>query len=505
MLDPKSALRTNSGLSVVLTRPEDLFAADEAAANARVDALLDAIERAAKNSCGPLAVATLPPVVSELRAWDAPAVVRLRTRWNTRIAENKNLQIIDLSALVERLGIETAGSHGMEITTRSPYSGRLYQELARETARLVRKRYRPAAKVIAVDADNTLWGGVVAEEGPTRVQIGADYPGRSFQLLQESLLKLRERGVLLAVVSRNEPADVWAVFENHPGMVLRRSHITASRINWQPKSQNLRELAAELNLGLDSFVFLDDDPAQRMEVEANAAEVTVLPMPTDASEYSSLVNRLWLFDSADSPTAEDRERAGMMQAEQQRKEALETHASVNDYLRDLQLVVEMREANAFDLPRVAQLEQKTNQFNLSLRRRTLEELKPLSHKHPLFVVSARDRFGDYGLIGTSLVAPHEHERETFVLDSLVMSCRALGRGIEEAVLAGILREVSARGGTRLVAPYVAGPRNQPVLNFLRKAGFAEGAAGLFTLDVRGDVSIPPHIDWVVRPRQRMAG
>jgi FkbH-like protein len=310
--------------------------------------------------------------------------------------------------------------------------------------------------------------------------------------------------VLLAVVSRNEPADVWAVFENHPGMVLRRDQITASRINWQPKSQNLRELASELNLGLDSFVILDDDPAQRLEVEANAPEVTVLPLPSDPSEYASLVNRLWLFDTADAPTAEDRERAHMMQAEQQRKAALETRTSVDDYLRDLQLAVEMREANAFDLPRVAQLEQKTNQFNLSLRRRTLEELKPLSHKHPLFVVSARDRFGDYGLIATCLITPHEHEPEAFVLDTLVMSCRALGRGIEEAVLTGILREISARGGKRLVARYMAGPRNQPALSFLRKAGFSERAGGLFTLDVRGDLAIPPHIDWVVR-QQRLAG
>jgi FkbH-like protein len=191
-----------------------------------------------------------------------------------------------------------------------------------------------------------------------------------------------------------------------------------------------------------------------------------------------------------------------MQEEQWRKQSLEAHANVDDYLRDLQLSVEMREATAFDLPRAAQLEQKTNQFNLSLRRRTLDELKAQSRRHPLFVVSARDRFGDYGLIGTCLIVPHDRDREAFVLDSLVLSCRSLGRGIENAVLSGILREVRARGGKRLMATYVAGPRNQPVLNFLRNAGFAEGAGRQFTLEVRKEDRFPQHIDWVVRPTRR---
>jgi len=502
LLDPQSELWTNPGLNLVLARPEDLIGPDEAATDARVDTLLSAIEHAAANCRGKLAVATLPPVVSELRAWDTQAVARLRNRWNARIAEKPELHVIDLAGLVEKLGIEASRSRTMEIEARSPYSGRLYQELAREAARLIRKRFRPPAKVIAVDADHTLWGGVVAEDGPSAVQVGGDSPGRSFQLFQEALLKLRERGVLLVLVSRNEPADVWSVFDNHPGMVLRRSHITAARINWRPKSENLRELAAELNLGLDSFVFIDDDPAQRREVEACLPEVTVLPLSSDPAGYCGLLNRLWLFDASDSLTAEDRERAGMMQHEQHRKQARELHANVDEYLRDLQLHVEMREATPFDLPRAVQLEQKTNQFNLSLRRRTLEELRTQSRRNTLFAVSARDRFGDYGLIGTCLLAAHERDRETFVLDSLVLSCRSLGRGIEEAVLSGILREVAERGGRRLTAQYVAGPRNQPALNFLRQSGFFEGPAGHFTRDVPADEEFPSHITWVNRPVRR---
>ena len=291
----------------------------------------------------------------------------------------------------------------MELKTRSPYSLALYQELGRETARLIRRRYRPSAKVLALDADNTLWGGIVAEEGAEAVEVGPDGTGRAFQLFQEAALKLRERGVLLVLVSRNEPEDVWAVFDNHPGMRLKRSHITASRINWKSKSQNLKELAAELNLGLDSFVFVDDDPANRQEVAANAPEVTVVPLPADPVEYCQALTQLWVFDSATRLTAEDRERAGMMLQEQERQQVRQAHAHLNDYLHDLKLQVEMREARAFDLSRVAQLEQKTNQFNLTLARRTLDQLKALGRSHSIYVVHAADRFGDYGLIGACIL------------------------------------------------------------------------------------------------------
>jgi len=504
LLDPESPLRTNSGLNIVLARPEDLLSADEGAANERIESLLCALEQCARHSNGRVVVASLPPVVSNLHWFDADLVAKLRAKWNARIAEHPDLEVIDLAGIVEKLGVTASRSQSMELQTRSPYSPILYQELGREAGRLIRKRYRPAAKVLALDADNTLWGGVVAEEGPSGVEVGADGSGRPFQLFQEAVLRLRERGVLLAIVSRNEPADVWAVFDNHPGMRLTRSHITASRINWKPKSQNLQELASELNLGLNAFVFVDDDPANRQEVAANAPGVTVLPMPADPADYCRLLTQLWLFDSPTRLTSEDRERASMMQQEQERQQVRQSHAQLGDYLRDLNLRVEMREATPFDLPRAAQLEQKTNQFNLSLGRRTLDELKALGRKHPIFVIEAADRFGDYGLIGTCLVMPDDRDPALYRLDSLILSCRSLGRGIEEAVLDGILREVQARGGTRLSAVFVPGPRNEPVREFLRRFGFTEESENRFTIAVDGARRLPDHIKWVEK-RSRLAG
>lgn len=504
LLNASGLLRKNSGLNLVLVRPEDVLGGDADLANNRVDSLLDALAQCARHANGRLIVASMPPVVSNLQLFDANLVARIRTKWNARIAENADLEVLDLSAVVENLGVAAARDQAMELKTRSPYSPALYQELGREAARLIRKRHRPSAKVLALDADNTLWGGVVAEDGAEAVEVGADGAGRSFQLFQEAALKLRERGVLLVLVSRNDPQDVWAVFDNHPGMRLKRAHITASRINWKPKSQNLKELAAELNLGLDSFVFVDDDPANRQEVAANAPEVTVVPLPADPTDYCRVLSQLWIFDSASRLTAEDRERASMMQQEQERQQMRTAHAELGDYLRDLKLQVEMREATAFDLARVAQLEQKTNQFNLTLARRTLDQLKALGRSQSIFVVQAADRFGDYGLIGTCAIAPDGADAAVYRLDTLILSCRSLGRGIEEAVLEGILREVRARGGKRLIADFVSGPRNQPVQDFLRRVGFAEEAPNRFVLTVGEGSRLPAHIEWVEK-RSRLAG
>jgi FkbH-like protein len=504
LLDASGPLRKNLGLNLVLVRPEDLLSGDADFANERVDSLLDALAQCARHTNGRLVVASMPPVVSNLQWFDGDLVAKIRAKWNARITENTDLEVLDLSAVVENLGANASRAQAMELKTRSPYSPALYQELGREAARLIRRRYRPSAKVLALDADNTLWGGIVAEDGAEAVEVGSDGAGRAFQLFQEAALKLRERGVLLVLVSRNEPEDVWAVFDNHPGMRLKRSHITASRINWKPKSQNLKELAAELNLGLDSFVFVDDDIANRQEVAANAPEVTVVPLPADPAEYCRALSQLWVFDSATQLTAEDRERASMMQQEQERQHTRQAHADLGDYLRDLGLQVEMREATAFDLSRVAQLEQKTNQFNLTLARRTLDELKTLGRSHSIYVVQAADRFGDYGLIGACVLAAEAADSTVFRLDSLIMSCRALGRGIEEAVLDGLLREVKSRGATRLVAEYVPGPRNEPVREFLRRAGFSEEAENRFVIAALGESRLPVHIEWVQK-RSRLAG
>ncbi len=496
LMTPGSEFHQNTtGLNMVLARPEDLLSSGtDAEGSDSAESLLSAISSFAKVAPGTLVVATLPPVVSSFCSASRQQVEALRTRWSDRLSQIDGLRVLDFSEIVERIGVAAAGRADLEVIARSPYTPRVFQELGIAIARLVRQQRVAPAKVLALDADGILWGGVLGEDGLTGIQLGPDHPGRSFQLFQKQVLELKRRGCLLVLVSRNDEADVWRVFDEHPEMVLRRQDITAARINWSPKSQNLKELAAELNLGLDSFVFIDDDPANHAEVSANAPGVTVVPMPSDPTRYCQTLSRLWRFD-APQLTVEDQNRAEMMHAEQKRQQQLEATIDLGSYLQSLRLRVSMRVAKEADLPRVSQLTQKTNQFNTSLKRRSLAEVQALAPMHTIYVVEASDRFGDYGLVGVAILARGSDQSAGFVLDTLLMSCRALGRGIEDAVLHGLASAVSADGGRRLLIPCVEGPRNQPCRDFLARSMNRSETTGEYECSDLAALTRPAHIDW----------
>jgi FkbH-like protein len=331
---------------------------------------------------------------------------------------------------------------------------------------------------------------VLGEVGFDGIQIGSDGPGRSFQLFQRSLKRLQERGLLLAVVSKNEEADVLRVFENHPEMVLRPGDIAAWRVNWKHKSENLQELAEELNLGIDSFVFLDDDGAVRQEVAMRLPGVHVVPLPADPARYGETLKRLWLFDGA-SATEADRKRTRMMQEEGLRRRERAAAATLEDYLASLDLEVEIREPGDSEWPRVAQLTQRTNQFNLSLKRRTVEEVKALATDSSVWIIKARDRFGEYGLIGLCIL--RNAAGATAEIDSLLMSCRVLGRGVEDAFLHAIGGAAASQGARTLTAPFVQGPRNALVKEFLVRTGFQEVRADRWELPVSALGAFPSHV------------
>ncbi len=492
LLSPGSLFRGNrTGLNIVLTRPEDLLADDRASS---ADSLLDAIATFSREANGTLVVATLPPAVSKIVTLDRRQVEELRAEWRRKLSELPDVAQLDFAGVVEEIGVAASGQTDDEVIARSPYSANVYRELGILIARLVRQRRIAPAKVIAVDADGVLWGGVIAEEGLQGIHLGTDHPGRSFRLFQQYLKSLKARGQLLVLVSRNEPEDVWKVFDQHPEMVLRREDFAAARINWLPKSQNVKDLARELNLGLDSFVFIDDDAANRLEMEAHAPGVTVIPLPIDAAQYVPVISRLWRFD-APQLTAEDQSRTQMMQQEQERKRLQESAGDLHSYLQSLSLRVTMRPASDVDLPRVAQLTQKTNQFNLSLQRRSMSELGALGDRFTIQVIEALDRFGDYGLVGVCILERPVRAHEPFQLDTLLMSCRVLGRGVEEATLHGVANLVRAGGGDRLVAPLVVGPRNQPVCDFLTRSGFESADGARFELDVAAGFALPGHVEW----------
>jgi FkbH-like protein len=479
LLAPDSVFMSNSnGLNIVLTRPEDLISDGDRDGMIRASQLLDAISSyAAKKK--DLIVSNLPPSVSPFFHAKHQQVEKLRVWWQDQLEIIEGIQILNFAGVVEEIGRQKSQDTSLEVIARAPYSQIVYQRLGIETSRLLRGIFLSAKKVLALDCDNTLWGGVVGEDGIDGIALSNDYPGRSFRLFQEMLLDLKKRGILLVLVSKNEEADVWNVFDNCSEMVLRRSDIAAYRINWKEKSANLYELAKELNLGLDSFVFLDDSSVECLEVQINASEVTVVNLPKEPERYVETLSKLWCFDSSNL-TKEDKIRTEFMVQEQRRKELQQEVTSLESYLESLKLVVEIRSAEEGDLPRVAQLTQKTNQFNLSLIRRSLSEIQDLQKTCSILVLNLKDRFGDYGLVGIAIL---KEENRCLFVDTFLMSCRALGRGVEQSFLCTLFDFASQRDLMKIIAPYSPGPRNEQVKHFFLKRGFSQKLSDLLEAQV----------------------
>ncbi|WGP11703.1 SDR family NAD(P)-dependent oxidoreductase [Streptomyces sp. SH5] len=338
-----------------------------------------------------------------------------------------------------------------------PYTPQAYTALATVAMRAVRALLRPPAKVLVLDCDNTLWRGVCGEDGAEGVVLEEGH-----LRLQRWALGLRERGVLLALASKNVEQDVEAVFERED-MVLRPEHIAARRVNWEPKSLNMAALAEELGLGLDAFVFFDDNPVETAEMAAAHPQVLTLTLPGDAAAFPALLDHLWVFDQLDV-TAEDGRRADYYRAGQERDRFRRSAMDYSAFIEGLGLDIAIAEATAEQIPRVSQLTYRTNQFNTTAVRRTESEIRGLADEGgTCWATVVSDRFGDYGLVS---VAFTRGEGDALVVDGLMMSCRVLGRGVEHQVLAH-LGEQALRGGyDRLDVPFRPTERNAPVRRFL---------------------------------------
>lgn len=502
-LDPAAAFAALPDAIVLLFRLEDLAsdalaeaAAGGARALARVEETLDDVARAVgalRASFAGTVVAAVPPFPDPpaLDLLDGPEpgalFARLRARWTESISALAGVRAFDLDALQRHFGASRA---------RDPRTAHLYRQPWREAfLALVGERLgasiaatRVAArKCIALDCDGTLWGGIVGEDGPQGVAVGDDFPGSPYRDFQRLLVSWRRRGVLLALLSRNDEADVWSVFDARPEMPLGRADLAAWRIDWGRKADNLGALARELGIGTDAFVFVDDHPAEVAEMRALRPEVTSILVPDDPALLVDTVLRHRLFDSADT-TAEDRARTAMAAAESRRAE--EAHAlSADEFLAALGLTVRVAAAGEQELPRVAQLVAKTNQFNLTTVRRSQDELRALGASHRVLALWASDRFGDYGLTGAAIVRDG-------VVDTFLLSCRVLGRGVESAFLAAVAEDAARHGARHLVARYLATPKNAACAEFLPRHGFRQRPDGAWTTPVSAVPPCPPHVTLV---------
>ena len=321
-------------------------------------------------------------------------------------------------------------------------------------------------KCIVLDLDNTLWGGIVGEDGLNGIKLGLSPPGSYFVAFQQALIDLYNQGIILAVNSKNNFNDIMAVISTHPNMILKEHHFAALRINWDDKVKNLRELAQELNIGLDSMVFLDDDPVNRLLVRTILPEVEVPDLPEDPKQFVKFLQSLPYF-RIEVVTDEDKMRGSFYVTERLRKEHEKKFTLPKDFLKSLETEVHSYLDDPVCAPRLAQLTAKTNQFNTNKQPMSEDEIRRYvaDPKYAVFHAEAKDRFGNHGIIAFALVNKIEQK---WIIESLLVSCRVLGRGIEEAFLESIRKSAMHHGAEWLEIVFSPTAKNQPAKNFVEK-------------------------------------
>jgi FkbH-like protein len=457
LLNPASLFGRNQGFNVALIRFQDWA---EAGIESSVRQFAEAIGTSSEQGSTPLIAAICPSRGNEEENSRAAEWLRHAT---ANIASVHWLLPEEIEALYPVA--EVHDPHADELG-HLPYTPVYFAALATAIARRIHAVAASPFKAIALDCDDTLWAGICGEDGPQGVVI--DEPRLA---LQRFMRDRRGSGILLALCSKNNEADVVETFRAHPEMPLRLEDFSARRINWESKGANLTALAGELGFGLDSLILVDDNPKECREAQADAPEVLALPLPANAAQIPEFLRHVWAFDRI-RVTEEDRRRAEMYAQRAERARAERAAGSLEEFLASLELAVEILPMQPADVPRVAQLTQRTNQMNATLVRRTEAEIRALDAE--CLTVRVRDRFGDYGLAGVIIFRPHGN---VLRVDSFLLSCRALGRGVEHRMLARLGEIARERGLETVEIPFVAGPRNQPAGLFLQSVGSGNLSAG----------------------------
>ena len=325
-------------------------------------------------------------------------------------------------------------------------------------------------RCIVLDLDNTLWGGIVGEEGFNGIKLGSDPSGKAFVEFQKHLLALQNRGILLAINSKNNFDDAIKVIEEHPDMVLKKEHFASIKINWNDKVSNIKEISNELNFGLDNFVFIDDDPLNREFMKSSLPEVLTIDLPKDPSKYVRIIQEINEFNLL-KITDEDKQRAIMYSQQRERKTHEDSSNNLEDFLKNMDLKITIKKADSFTIPRISQLILKTNQFNLTTKRYSFEEIQTMS-TDPNFLmgcVQVEDKFGDNGITAAFIV--EKNNSKEWIIDTFLLSCRVMGRQIEKSILSYIIKIAKQNNIQKIIANFIPTKKNQPIENFLPDCGF----------------------------------
>ncbi|WP_254175613.1 non-ribosomal peptide synthetase [Planktothrix agardhii] len=418
----------------------------------------NALKTAITRSPNPYLVCICPPSPTDEKAFNG-LHEKLQEQLETELQQNPSICLIKSQELLRTYPVqEYYDPYGDELG-HIPYNLTFFTALGTILARKILALKSSPYKVIALDCDNTLWNGICGEDGVKGVKIDAP-----FRALQEFIIAQQATGKLICLCSKNQADDVFAVFEQHPDMLLQRNHLVNWRINWQEKSQNLQSLAEELQLGLDSFIFIDDNPIECAKVRANCPEVLTLQLPQESEKIPQFLDHIWAFDQLQT-TQEDQQRTNLYQQNIQRQRLQENSLSFEDFLAQLNLEIEISPVQKEELTRVAQLTQRTNQFNLTTIRRSESQIKQLCNSGELDCrgVKVKDRFGDYGLVGLLLFTAQEN---SLIVDTFLLSCRVLGRGVEHQMLAYLGTVAQEKRLAKVELFYKSTPKNKPICDFL---------------------------------------
>jgi len=347
-------------------------------------------------------------------------------------------------------------------------------------------------KCIVLDLDNTLWGGIIGEDGFNGIKLGHNDPiGKSFIEFQKYLLSLHERGIILAVNSKNNFDDAIKVIKEHPNMILHEEHFASLKINWNDKATNLQEIAQEVNIGLDSMVFFDDDKVNRDFVRSTLPEVLTVEVPEDPSLYVPTLIGLNDFNVI-KITEEDKQRGKMYLEQRKRIEFQKTTIDFNEYLKQLDIKVFIKNANEFTIPRISQLTLKTNQFNLTTKRYQEEDIKKISQDNKKLIGCARveDKFGDNGITGVFII--DKADNEEWIIDTFLLSCRIIGRGVEEEIINHIMTLAKKNNVNKIIADFIPTKKNKPSESFLPDFGF-ERENNVWVYYLKNHTEKPSHL------------
>ncbi len=406
--------------------------------------------------------------------FDTARKIMLEQLWQERLTKlcktHRNVRIFPYRSLVEKVGEANAFSLKMWYMGRILHGSDMQKSLYQCVLDKVRMENEAPKKVLLLDLDNTLWGGLAGEVDHTPIVLSEEHSGLAYKNLQRVIGQMQKQGVLLGIVSKNNEEDVRDILTKHPHMVLRPEHFTIQKINWQPKHENIQEIAEELNLGLDSFVFFDDNATERQLVKEMLPQVVVPDFPEKAEELAiAMVAIYHQYFAQPFLTEEDLEKTRQYADNVKRTELQKSTGSFADYLKQLEMTMERVDATA-NVERLTQLVNKTNQFNLTTRRYTQAEMQQLflDEKKRVYLYQVKDRFGDNGIVAAVIV---DLSGEVPEIEEFVMSCRVMGKNIEDAIIEDVEQNLRSAGYDRLRGVYIPTAKNKPVAQLYDRLGY----------------------------------